>query len=151
MTTKEQERKALEQIKSIINSMGEDSYIGTAFAGCVEDAEANIENDFALSMKNRYETSEERNKALTLTLAQAERKIKELEAKVSDLIDKLDSSHVLGDDLAHKLNDERRLRHEAENAATENWNKLQDAESELDEKEDEIIRLKAKLYDLLVR
>lgn len=151
MTTKEQERKALEQIKSIINSMGEDSYIGTAFAGCVEDAEENIENDFALSMRDRYETSEERNKALTLTLAQAERKIKELEAKVSDLIDKLDESHKLGDSLAMKLDDERARRKEASDSATECWNKLQDAESKLDEKEDEIIRLKAKLYDMLVK
>ena len=49
MTTKEQERKALEQIKKIVAGLGEDSYIGIAFAGCFEDAENNIEYDAAFS------------------------------------------------------------------------------------------------------
>lgn len=47
MVTKEQERKALEQIKKIVDSLGADSYIATAFDGCFEDARENIENDFA--------------------------------------------------------------------------------------------------------
>lgn len=55
MTTKEQERKALAQIRKIVESLGEDSYVGTAFDGCFEDAEENIENDFAMSYKDRYE------------------------------------------------------------------------------------------------
>lgn len=54
MTTKEQERKALAQIKKIVESLGEDSYIGIALEGCLEDAETNIENDWALSMKDRW-------------------------------------------------------------------------------------------------
>lgn len=37
MVTKEQERKALEQIKKIVDSLGADSYIATAFDGCFED------------------------------------------------------------------------------------------------------------------
>lgn len=53
--TKEQERKALAQIKKIVDSLGKDSYIGTAFEGCFEIAEENIENDFACSMKQRAE------------------------------------------------------------------------------------------------
>ena len=60
MTTKEQERKALEQIRKIVKGLGENSYVGTAFAGCFEDAEDNIENDFAMSMKDRYESSEKK-------------------------------------------------------------------------------------------
>lgn len=55
MTTKEQERKALEQIRKIVSSLGEDSYIATAFEGCFEIAEENIENDFACSMKQNAE------------------------------------------------------------------------------------------------
>lgn len=53
--TKEQERKALEKIRKIVADLGEDSYIGTAFEGCFEIAEENIENDFACSMKQRAE------------------------------------------------------------------------------------------------
>ena len=36
-------------------------------------------------------------------------------------------------------------------SATKYWNDLQAAETKLDEKEDEIIRLKAKLYDMMVK
>ena len=55
LATKEQERKALEKIRKIITDLGEDSYIGTAFEGCFEIAEENINNDFACSMKQRAE------------------------------------------------------------------------------------------------
>lgn len=53
--TKEQERKALEKIKKIVEELGSDSYVGAAFDGCFEIAEENIENDFACSMKQKYE------------------------------------------------------------------------------------------------
>ena len=59
LATKEQERKALEKIKKIVEELGEGSYIRTAFAGCFEIAESNIENDFADSMKERYEQAKE--------------------------------------------------------------------------------------------
>lgn len=57
--TKQQERAALEKIRKIVAELGPDSYIATAFAGCFEIAEENIENDFADSMKERYEQSRE--------------------------------------------------------------------------------------------
>ena len=56
--TKEDERKALAKIKKIIASLGEDSYVGTAFEGCFEIAESNIENDWACSMKQRSDNWE---------------------------------------------------------------------------------------------
>lgn len=55
MTTNEQERNALEQIRSIIEELGPDSYIGIAFEGCIQDAVENIENDWACSWKQRAE------------------------------------------------------------------------------------------------
>lgn len=55
MATREQERKALEKIRAIVEGLGENSYIGTAFEGCFEIAERNIEYDFADSMKNKFE------------------------------------------------------------------------------------------------
>lgn len=45
--TKQQERAALEKIRKIVEELGPDSYIATAFAGCFEIAAENIENDFA--------------------------------------------------------------------------------------------------------
>jgi hypothetical protein len=55
--TKAQEREALEEIRAIIESLGEGSYLATAFDGCIEDAENNIEDDAAYSMKGRWESA----------------------------------------------------------------------------------------------
>lgn len=91
MTTKEQERKALEQIREIVNGLGEDSYIGAAFEGCFEIAEENIENDFACSMKQRAESAEaeahhqmELAKAYKSERDAAERKLANLQAETVD-------------------------------------------------------------------
>lgn len=51
MTTKAEERKALEQIKAIVDKLGENSYVAMAFDGAFEIAEDNIGNDFARSVK----------------------------------------------------------------------------------------------------
>lgn len=56
--TKEQERETLEKIKAMVAELGPDSYLKTAFEGVFEDAETNIENDFAFSMKSRVESAE---------------------------------------------------------------------------------------------
>lgn len=57
--TKEQELKALAQIKQIVSSLGgAESYVGMAFEGCFEIAEDNIGNDFGCSMKQRAEAAE---------------------------------------------------------------------------------------------
>ena len=37
--TKNEERKVLAQIKKLIESTGEDSYISTAFQGCIDHAD----------------------------------------------------------------------------------------------------------------
>ncbi|MBQ3552483.1 MAG: hypothetical protein IJA35_04945 [Clostridia bacterium] len=58
--TKQQERDALEKVRAIVKTLGPQSYIGTAFEGCFEDAESNIENDFADSYKRRLESAEEK-------------------------------------------------------------------------------------------
>lgn len=57
-TTRTQEREALDRIRKIVAELGEFSYIGTAFEGCFEIAEDNIENDFGCSMKQRAESAE---------------------------------------------------------------------------------------------
>ena len=66
INTKEQERKALAQIRKIVEDLGEGSYIGMAFEGCFEIAEENIENDFGCSMKQRAESAEKKVASLEL-------------------------------------------------------------------------------------
>lgn len=58
--TKDQERETLEKIKAMVAELGPHSYLSTAFEGTFEDAETNIENDFAFSMKARVESAEEK-------------------------------------------------------------------------------------------
>lgn len=133
MTTKDQERKALEQIRKIVDGLGKGSYIATAFEGCFEIAEDNIGNDFACSMKQRLETSEKENAGLIKSIAEYQNKVKSLEMK------------------AKNYEDLRLKKEEYKQSALENWNKFRDAEDKLEAAELEIMKLKAKLFDLIVK
>lgn len=135
MMTKQQEREALERIKNILADAGADSYIGMAFAGCVEDAESNIENDWALSMAGRWQSAEQKLEAVKAEAdgLRAEREALRAELdKYSVDVEKLRKS-------AEALNSRR----SEERAA------LERAQSRADAAEAEIIRLKAKLYDFM--
>lgn len=94
--TKEQERKAVEKIRKIINELGQGSYVGIALEGCLEDAESNIENDFADSMKSRLEHSEKR-------LREAQGRIAELEDKLSESEKDYEAAHAA----AHQIAEEK--------------------------------------------
>ncbi len=74
--TKQQEREALERIRAILAPLGPRSYCRTAFEGCLEDAEANIDDDAAYSMKARYE---EAQKKLRQEIAEHQATRKELQ------------------------------------------------------------------------
>lgn len=89
MTTKQEEYKALEKIKKIVDSLGENSYIGTAFAGCFEVARQNIDFDWGCSLKERAESAEEEleecKAELKDTINQMQEKYSELASEYSDL------------------------------------------------------------------
>ena len=91
MTTKKQEREAMEQIKNIIEALGPDSYIAVALDGCLELAAENIDNDFACSMKQRAEAAERQLEAMKTAhnsameaLSARNRKIEELTASLEE-------------------------------------------------------------------
>lgn len=83
---KETERAFLNEIKEILEGLGPDSYCAWAFGGCVEDAKENIDNDFAVSMRGRWEDEREAHektrKSLTEKLNEQGQRIAELEAEV---------------------------------------------------------------------
>lgn len=135
MMTKQQEREALERIKNILADAGADSYIGMAFAGCVEDAESNIENDWALSMAGRWQNAEHK---LETVKAEADGLRAEREAMRAEL-DKYNAEVEKLRKSAENLNSRRSEEHTA----------LERAQSRADAAEAEIIRLKAKLYDFM--
>ena len=89
VATKEQERKALEKIKKIVEELGEDSYIGMAFEGCFEIAEENIENDFGCSMKQRVEAAEKKLETAELDNRDLRNSIADLKSKYASIENKV--------------------------------------------------------------
>ena len=151
--TKDQEREALEKIKAILDTLGLDSYVGTAFEGCLEIAEENIENDFAFSMKQRVEAAVVENSRL-------KERVKELEDKLAESEKDYEAAHAA----AHLVADEKdaeiqRLKTQvqelseklasAEEALEDANEEAGSAEARSVEAQAEIVRLKAKLYDYM--
>lgn len=72
--TKQQERDTLTEIRKMIEELGPDSYLATAFEGCYEIAEQNIDNDFGDSMKQRAEAAAQAADDLRRELEEARKK-----------------------------------------------------------------------------
>lgn len=140
MTTKEQERKALARIRKIVAELGEGSYLATAFDGAWEIAEENIENDFGNSTKfyvDKYNGTDSRAVA-------AENKIRELTAEVE---------FQKGEAEFHKKAyvEKNKDYHGACEKIEELVKSRQDAEERVEALELEVMKLKAKLYDLMMK
>ncbi len=140
--TKAQEREALAAIRQLLADLGSRSYLATAFEGCCEDAESNIEYDFGDSMKARYESAKaevdcckEQIQALTAQCEAAESKLKSVNTGVEELIQKDDERKAAFEQLRQQLD-------EARAAAG-------DAQRRAEAAEFEAMRLKAKLYDYI--
>lgn len=132
LTTKEQERKAIQKIRKIVNDLGETSYVGFAMEGVLEIAEENIENDAAFSLKRQLELAETRekerdiqNKALKEEIADLEVVIKkhvESERALQLKIQNMErESALFPEDLAQELycivtEEKRKAQLEMENA-----------------------------------
>lgn len=149
MTTKEQERKALEQIKKIVNGLGENSYIGTAMAGMIEDAEENIENDFAMSWKDRAETATRRFEKAEAEMVKLSQD-KEMAKKELELAQQTMQQEAERANAAWAQVKERDEKIGGLRIANEALQQLEDEKAEkIAELEMEIIKLKARLFDLM--
>lgn len=122
MTTKQQEREAVKQIRQIMDSLGCDSYLAIAMTGVLEDAEVNIENDWACSNYGRWQD--------------AEQKLATVNEKVKDLQFELKVCRQNKDELNKKW--------------IETWDKFYEEERMVHTLQDEIIKLKARLYDFIM-
>lgn len=142
MATKAEERKALDQIRKIIEGLGNDSYIGIAVEGMLEDAAENIENDFALSMKGRFDHQQKINAKLENQLAGIAKDYQQAKNEVEL------ARRTVVDESKRRQEIEARLR-ETEKVAADRLNEILEAKEATREQADQIIRLKAKLYDLM--
>ena len=93
--TKDQEREVLTAIKKMVADLGPDSYLRTAFAGCFADAEQNIEDDAAYSMKGRLEYAEGQ-------LAEAQQEIKRLKEKLAESEKDYEAAHAAAHAIAEQ-------------------------------------------------
>ncbi len=85
--TKQQERDTLAAIKKMVEELGPQSYLATAFAECFQDAEDNIDDDAAYSMKGRWESTERKAAELETELKKARGDFEGL-AKKAELVDR---------------------------------------------------------------
>lgn len=150
MTTKDQERKALEQIRKIVESLGENSYIGMAFEGCFEIAEENIDNDWGCSMKDRAEAAEK-------NIELARKKYEEVKARLDQAEEWNEGWHRKCDAMQETINKmqeqidqkDAELHEEKVARGMTEIDRIK-TDDEIKNLKAEIVKLKAKLYDLMV-
>lgn len=144
VATKEQERKVLEQIRKMVEELGTDSYIAMAFEGCFEIAESNIDNDFGCSMKQRAESAERKVETAVQREKAAEKDrgyFQKEASRLSGIVEELEEEK-------RNLAKEQR---EMGEKYSETVSKCKEQQERADRLEDENIRLKAKLYDLICK
>ena len=142
MTTKEQERKALAKIREIVAGLGENSYVGTALTGCLEDAEENIECDFALSMYDRWQSSEQK-------LEEAQTALSEVADKLIDEGKRADEAERIANNKIESADRWCTKYHDAHDKLCDALADVSARDAEIQTLEAEIIGLKAKLYDMM--
>lgn len=152
--TKQQEREALDKIRKLVEQLGPDSYLATAFEGCFDLAAENIDNDWACSMADRAR--------------RAEKRAAELEDKLTESVKDYEAAHAAAHEVAAQKDREiaqlkgrlsEKSRAEAACASCQNSLLKKAAEAEriageaerrAEAAEAEVIQLKAKLYDFMV-
>lgn len=142
MTTKQQEREALDKIRKIVDELGDDSYIATAFNGVLEIAEINIDNDWAVNAIER---------GVSMGKDEANVEIHELKEEIIRL--QRDYDKALSEALRYEKQADYNYEREREKHV-----KCQEYKAEIDtlktdneNQKNEIIKLKAKLYDMLAK
>ena len=151
MTTKEQERKALEQIRKIVAGLGEDSYIGTAFEGCFEIAQENIENDFACSMKQRADSAQKEIEKLREQMNHMQGVREHVEGKLEASEQEAKKAHREAQEAWDKVRDYKKAADEALQDRATAISQIEVMEIEMKKQTEEIIHLKAKLYDMMAK
>lgn len=144
MSTKQQELEALKKICEIVAELGPDSYIATAFEGCFEIARSNIENDFADSMKARWQDADRK-------LNEANGTIEDLQTKLAESEKDYETAHATAQQIAEEKDAEiASIKNELINAS-KMADCIEEYQRRIEKAEGEIIFLKAKLYDCLIK
>ena len=130
----------------MVEQLGPDSYLATAFEGCFDLAAENIDNDWACSMADRAR--------------RAEKRAAELEDKLAESVKDCEAAHAAAHAVAEEKDAEiAQLKAQlAQMQETARWNGQRcdeeataagEAQRRAETAEAEVVQLKAKLYDLL--
>lgn len=155
IATKDQERKALAKIKKIVEELGEGSYLAMTFEGCWDMAEDNITNDFGNSWYDaaQHEAKESYKKDEEIRNLKAQ--VKELQAAHDKDEEYYKEQMAAGDTnskmLAEKVDRLEEKLLDSNECARHNWELYSNLQAENEKLQQEVIELKAKLYDLLVK
>lgn len=138
-----QEREALAKIREILEDFSpEDTYIGKAFEGCVEQAEENLSSDWMMSYKDRYDNVSEQLHAANVRIAEF---TKTLNQKDDAIVRLMDAKNQLSEEIGRMAG---MLGEKA--AAYEGLeDKLEEAQRQISDLKQTILELKAKLYDMM--
>jgi len=152
--TKNEEYDALVQIRGILKDFDpENTYIGKAFEGCVELAKENIDNDWMLSFRSRYENRDRDAAKLDEILTKTTNKLRESEEARVDLVKELNQkSDTIAryiDVVQGKDREISRLNGVITQKDSDRQEQLCRLEAENAQLKQIIIELKAKLYDLM--
>lgn len=154
ITTKEQERKALDKIRKIIAELGEDSYVAAAFEGCCETAQINIDNDWACSLQQEIDANEKQISNLRLENSKLRTELEAEKIFHKQALENLQTASSNCADYKDKIQqlniEVNRLKGELDNVTLIEETNRSYYKDLLAMKDDEIIRLKAKLYDLTI-
>ena len=167
--TKQQERDTLEKIKKMVAQLGPNSYLSAAFEGCFELAAENIENDWACSMADRVRRAEKRAEELEEKRIEAELGYNRLVDKLAESEKDYEAAHAAAHEIADQKDREiaqlkaqiakesqketacDRCQHSLLKKAAELERIAGEAERRAEAAEAEVIALKAKLYDFMVK
>ena len=170
--TKAEAYEALRKIEEILEDFSpEDTYIGKAFEGCVEQAEENICNDWMFSFRSRYESRDRDAAKLDENLTEVTKKLRESEEARVDLTKKLNQkddtiarledaknqleSQIVGEALIRRDYEARIGQMESDYKALQisyedlKAAKKQEVAAEVHALRQTILELKAKLYDMI--
>lgn len=141
--TKKEEYKALDQIRGILKDFDpEDTYIGKAFEGCVEQAEENLRYDRMMSYKDRYKGAQETVEARVKQIAELTKELNQKDDAIARYVDVVQGKDREISRLKGVINNK-------DAAYTDLEGRLEEAQIQISDLRQTILELKAKLYDMM--
>lgn len=151
MTMKQQEIEAMNKIKDIVAGLGVDSYIGTAMDGVWEIMEENIENDFAISVRDKLNSKDKDIVAVKNERAKLQFEIQSVDSALKFTEKSLSDAKQEIKLMKEAMDANERTIHEQSNEISTLHGENADVVTENARLKEEIIHLKAKLYDLITK